>query len=298
MKLGLHTYSLYLHGIGQDWAGFKLPWPRQISTFELFDLGIELGLEGFHLDDGCLETLERPFLLEVAAAAQERGLYLEYNMSLDISGQGIGKHHDIFGAIEICRALGADLLKVSMDLKRPRPVSASRFHPDVIRRMKEVISLLKRAAPLAKQAGVRIALENHCDIFSQELIWLLDRVGEPGVGACFDTVNCFHITEDPRGAAEAIIPRAFTNHFRDNRIVFNRDGFSSKGCALGEGDIDLKYCYELLRDNPFCRRINIETDMGFNVDDMDTALRLELNTIKRCIKYCREVLCIGSEAKA
>ncbi len=40
MRLGMHTYSLYLHGIGQAWAGFKLPWERQLSTFELFDLGI------------------------------------------------------------------------------------------------------------------------------------------------------------------------------------------------------------------------------------------------------------------
>jgi hypothetical protein len=29
MKLGLHTYSLNLHGIGQAWAGFNWPWPRQ-----------------------------------------------------------------------------------------------------------------------------------------------------------------------------------------------------------------------------------------------------------------------------
>jgi hypothetical protein len=27
MKPALRTYSLNLHGIGQDWAGFKWPWP-------------------------------------------------------------------------------------------------------------------------------------------------------------------------------------------------------------------------------------------------------------------------------
>jgi hypothetical protein len=44
MLLGLHTYSLYLHGIGQAWAGFKLPWERQLTTFQLFDLDVELRL--------------------------------------------------------------------------------------------------------------------------------------------------------------------------------------------------------------------------------------------------------------
>ncbi len=32
MKLGLHTYSLNLHGIGQDWAGFKWPWPKVLCN--------------------------------------------------------------------------------------------------------------------------------------------------------------------------------------------------------------------------------------------------------------------------
>ena len=78
MRLGLHTYSLYLHGIGQDWAGFELPWERQLSTFELFDLGKELGLDGFHLDDCVLERLDPAYLTEVGAAAREKSLYLEY----------------------------------------------------------------------------------------------------------------------------------------------------------------------------------------------------------------------------
>ena len=51
MLLGLHTYSFYIHGVGQAWADFKLPWPRQMNTFELFDEAVRLGLDGLHLDD-------------------------------------------------------------------------------------------------------------------------------------------------------------------------------------------------------------------------------------------------------
>ena len=74
MLLGLHTYSLYLHGIGQAWADFKLPWARQLTTFDLFELTVELGLDGLHLDDGVLETLDTAYLQEVGAAAVERSL--------------------------------------------------------------------------------------------------------------------------------------------------------------------------------------------------------------------------------
>ena len=124
MLLGLHTYSLYLHGIGQAWADFKLPWPRQLSTFELLDQAVDWGLDGLHLDDGVLENLEPAYLKEVSAAAQDRDLYLEYNFSMDIGNQGIGIQHDLAEEIATAQALGADIVKVSMDLIRPRPVAA------------------------------------------------------------------------------------------------------------------------------------------------------------------------------
>ncbi len=143
MLLGLHTYSFYLHGIGQAWADFKLPWPRQMSTFDLFDEAVCLGLDGLHLDDGVLETLDVSYLKEVNAAAREHGLYLEYNFSMDMGGMGIGIQHDLDEAITTAASLGADIVKVSMDLIRPRPVSASRFHPEVMAQMKSFGSLLK-----------------------------------------------------------------------------------------------------------------------------------------------------------
>jgi sugar phosphate isomerase/epimerase len=225
MLLGLHTYSLYLHGIGQAWADFKLPWPRQLATFALFDLAVDLGLDGLHLDDGVLEHLDGSYLREVNAAAREHGLYLEYNFSMDLGGMGIGIQHDLDEAIATAKDLGADIVKVSMDLKRPRPVSASRFHPDVMGQMKSFAARLKAAAPAAEEAGIKIAVENHCDSFSEEILWLLDRVDHSAVGACIDTVNALMVMEDPMQAIENLAPRAFTNHFRDDRIEFQRYGF-------------------------------------------------------------------------
>jgi hypothetical protein len=148
MLLGLHTYSLYLHGIGQAWAGFKLPWPRQLTTFELFDRAVRWGLDGLHLDDGVLENLA---------------------------------------------------------------------------------------------------------------------------------------------------PRSFTNHFRDDRIEFERHGFKLTGTAVGDGDIDIKRAYEIIKTKSSMNRINIETEMEIPLDDMETALRMEKEIVERSIKYCREVLGIRKD---
>jgi sugar phosphate isomerase/epimerase len=295
MLLGLHTYSLYLHGVGQAWADFKLPWPRQLTTFELFDEAVHLGLDGLHIDDGVLESLDPAYLQEVNAAAGERDLYLEYNFSMDMGGMGIGIQHDLDEAIATAAALGADIVKVSMDLKRPRPVSASRFHPEVMEQMKSFATRLKASAPAAKDAGIRIAVENHCDSFSEEILWLLDLVDHPAVGACIDTVNALMVMEDPMQAIENLSPRAFTNHFRDDRIEFQRYGFKLTGAAVGEGDIDMKRAYDIIKNHSGMRRINIETEMEIPLDDMNQALRIEKETITRSIRYCREVLGIKKE---
>jgi len=295
MLLGLHTYSLYLHGIGQAWAGFELPWPRQLSTFELFDLAKRLGLDGLHLDDGVLETLAPGFLNEVGSAAAERGLYLEYNFSMDFGRQGIGIQHDLLEAIDTAAHLGADVVKVGMDMVRPHPVAASRFHPAVVAQMTAFGEQLKAAVPAARDAGVKIAVENHCDSFSAEILWLLDRVDDPIVGACIDTVNALMVMEDPMQAIENLAPRAYTNHFRDDRIVFQRYGFTLTGTAVGDGDIDMRRAYELIRDAGLTDRINIETEMDIPLDDMQAALRSEMETVERSIRYCREVLGIGRE---
>lgn len=295
MLLGLHTYSLYLHGIGQAWADFKLPWPRQLTTFELFDEVVHLGLDGLHLDDGVLENLDTAFLKEVNAAAVERGLYLEYNFSMDMGGMGIGIQHDLDAAIATATALGADIVKVSMDLKRPRPVSASRFHPDVMAQMKSFAARLKASAPAAEDAGIRIAVENHCDSFSEEILWLLDLVDHPAVGACIDTVNALMVMEDPMQAIENLAPRAFTNHFRDDRIEFQRYGFKLTGTAVGDGDIDMQRAYDIIKNRSGMRRINIETEMEIPLDNMQKALQMEKDTIERSIRYCRKVLGIRRE---
>ncbi|MBL6992707.1 sugar phosphate isomerase/epimerase family protein [Desulfobacula sp.] len=295
MLLGLHTYSLYLHGIGQAWAGFKLPWERQLSTFQLFDLGIELGLDGFHLDDGVLENLEPSFLREVGISAKEKNLYLEYNMSLDLGHFGIGIQHNLEDGLNTAHLLGADVVKVSMDLPRPRPRAGSRFHPKVMPYLQETIQILKKAAPMAEAYGIRLALENHCDSFSQEILWVLKEVNHTFVGACIDTVNAWHIAEDPMKAIENLAPVAFTNHFRDDRIEFCRDGFKVSGVAVGDGDIDMQKAYELIKNNSPTNRINIETEMGISLEDMETALQLEIETIKKSIHFCRTMLNIGKD---
>ena len=291
MLLGLHTYSFHLHGMGQNWGGFEHNLPTVMDVFQLMDFAVDKGLDGLHITAADCESTDEDRLREIRNAARERNLYLEYNFSMD-EAYDSRLTNTLAEAIAIAHTLGADIAKVSMDLKRPRPVGASRFHPEVMEQLRNFSELLKVAAPKAEAAGVKIAVENHTDAFSTEILWLLDQVSHPFVGACVDTANGLHVTEDPMVAVENLAPRAFTNHFRDNRILIQHDGFRLTGAAVGEGDLDMKRAYEVIRDQSSMNRINIELDMDAVSDNPAEARRHEREAVERSIRYCREVLAI------
>ena len=293
MRLGMHTYSLYHHGIAEDWAGFRLPWPGQMDIWQLMDYMVELGLEGIHLDDKAFDATAEAYFSRVRDYARARNLYLEYNFALPSKKYDSSVQHEIEQGIGIARAIGADVAKIGMNLSRPQPVAASKFHPQVIAQLEGVVKKLKKAASLAEQSGVKLAVENHTDAFSEEVIWVLDRVNHPFVGACIDTVNGLHVTENPITAVENLAPRAFTNHFRDNKIIIKPYGFEMTGAAVGEGDLDMQRAYELIHRNPDVNRINIELDLQCPLDNMQEALRIEREALQRSIRYCREILGIG-----
>jgi len=159
--------------------------------------------------------------------------------------------------------------------------------------LEETVKRLKAAAPVAEDLGIRLALENHCDSFSEEILWVLKEADHPFAGACIDTMNAWHIAEDPMTAIENLAPVAFTNHFRDDRIEFRRDGFRVRGVAVGDGDIDMKKACEIIKTKSLTNRINIETEMGFSLENREEALRLEIAAIKKSIHYCRTVLNIN-----
>ena len=289
MRLGMHTYSLYHHGVAEDWAGFRLPWPRQMDIWQLMDYMVELGLEGLHLDDKAFDALDADHFSRVRDYARARNLYLEYNFALPSKKYDSSVQHGIEEGIGIARAIGADVAKIGMNLSRPHPVAASKFHPEVMQQLEGVVQKLKHAASNAEKSGVKLAVENHTDAFSEEVIWVLDQVNHPFVGACIDTVNGLHVTENPMTAVENLSPRAFTNHFRDNKIIIKPYGFNLTGAAVGEGDLDMQRAYELIQKNPDVNRINIELDLRCPLDDMQEALRIEREALQKSVRYCRKL---------
>ena len=292
IKLGMHTYTLHLWGFGQNWGIVAEPRPKAFSLFQLMDKAVEWGLDGLHLTGCDLESKDERRLKEVREASVERGLYLEYNFSLNEEFDP-RLTDTIEDGIRIAEKLGADIGKVSLDIRRPRPLYGSCFHPDVMRQLADVYDQIKAALPLAEKTGVKLALENHTETYADEILWLIDRVSHPLVGACVDTVNSMAVLESPVEAVEKLAPHAFVNHFCDHKLDRDQFGVRFHGVALGDGDIDCVKVYNTINKVSPTDRITFEIEWDMGDDTLEVARQKEMEACLKSIKYAREVLGIG-----
>jgi len=292
MKLGLHTYTLHLWGLGQNWGIQADPRPKEMNLIQLMDRAVEWGLDGLHITGCDLESKDDNRLQAVREAAEIRGLYLEYNFSLDEEFDP-RLTDTIAQGILIAEKIGADLAKLSLDIRRPRPLYGSCFHPQVMRQLCDVYDEVTAAVPLLEKTGIKLALENHTETFADEILWLIHRIDHPLVGACVDTVNSMGVLENPETAVEKLAPYAFSNHFCDHKLDRDQFGIRFHGVALGDGDIDCFKTYKTIRDNSPTDRITFEIEWDMGEDALEVAREKEMDACIRSIKYAREILGIG-----
>src|SRR5688572_26313616 len=110
------------------------------------------------------------------------------------------------------RAVGARLCRMHLSSIR----CGDRAAPECagVGTLEGVKKRLKEAAARAGDWGLRLAIEDHQDFTSQELLELCDHAGG-NVGVCFDCGNALSVGEDPVEFAKAIKGRTFHIHLKD-----------------------------------------------------------------------------------
>ena len=106
---------------------------------------------------------------------------------------------------------------------------------------------LQLAEPVARKHRVRLAVENHKDLRSQELLAILQRLGSQQVGVCVDTGNSIALLEDPLETVEALAPLAAAVHLKDMDVREHPAGFLLAEVPLGEGILDMPRIVAVLR---------------------------------------------------
>jgi 3-oxoisoapionate decarboxylase len=162
--------------------------------------------------------------------------------------------NDVRASMVAARAVGAPLCRMHLS-----PIlCGDRAAPgcDWASTVRNAKSRLKDAAFQAADFGLRLAIENHQDFTSRELLELCEASGK-NVGVCFDCGNALSVGEDPIAFATAIRRRTFHIHLKDYRAQFTDEGYRLIRCPIGGGAMNFKEIFRIL-DGPDAPAATIE----------------------------------------
>ena len=116
LKLGMHTYTLHLNGMGESWGNGKgHTYEKAIDLFKAMDLAVEWGLDGLHITLIDVEDTREEHMEKIRREAEKRDLYLELNIFMNHPSDPRA-NATLKDALLIADAIGAELVKVSIDI--------------------------------------------------------------------------------------------------------------------------------------------------------------------------------------
>jgi 3-oxoisoapionate decarboxylase len=209
-----------------------------------------LGAGGAQLTLGIRDETEATRL---RARAEKYGMYLEGIVRLPREKSQLER----FSAeLRMAQACGA--LVVRTTLMAGRRYEVFTRMEDFRRSLAEARASLVRARPVVERHKIKLAVENHKDLRSSELVELLRSINSPQIGACVDTGNSIALLETPLETVEALAPLAFTVHLKDMGVEEYHDGFRLAEMPLGTGFLPLARIADLLAKSGPGIRFNLE----------------------------------------
>lgn len=239
MLLGLETFSYHLAFAYQ-----------KMNIFDFIRRTAELGLDGVEINvEGAalahLGSADPGFLHDIRAMTDELGMFVELD-TCDTNPQNLTR------ALKICRALGADRMRVY-----------SSVGGDVQAELKQAAEDFRQVVGLCADYGVKIAYENHEYETSHDVLQVVRQVNSEYVGTHVDTGNSMMVWEDPIAAITNMAPYAVSTHFKDHMVIMVNDQPMIVGVPLGKGSIDCAECFRILAEQSPLKRINIEVCYGY-----------------------------------
>ena len=194
-------------------------------------------------------------------------------------GQNWTAYEEMIAGIPNAKAIGADVMRVvgSSLMFRHEP-----HGPQI----EALVEMFKKAVEVAKDAGVRLAVENHIDFTSDEILQLLTEVDSEYFGLNFDTGNFLRLLDDPIKGMEKLAPYVLATHVKDlmpDKTARPTDWHFFAGVPVGQGLIDNQTLAQLLQKAGFKGFLAVEIDHPHTdwTGCEDEAVALSIKELKR-----------------
>lgn len=178
--------------------------------------------------------------------------------------------------------LGSPILRTYIGFN-PREVE------DVQKEVDYALAQLDQVKPRAEEYNIKIAIENHCDLKTEELLDLVQQANSPYVGVCVDLGNFMIHLENPTESVKLLAPYIYSTHFKDYASEMMNWGFKTFGVPLGKGSIDLKAIVDILINESKLDRIMLELPVEKEATEAAT-LKKEDDCVAESVAYARNIL--------
>lgn len=248
LPAGLCIYG-FTWACGLAWAGTPKVNPTPLTARQVIDIAAESGLSSVEMPPAMLG--ESPEELDsLRAYAEDRGLGF-------IVAGGCITVEELRRGIQVAARLGAPTLRCTLS----RVLCGDRrgFPGGWRSHVQECIRAIEKVLPEAERARVAIAVENHQDADSEDLLDICRRFESRYVGVTLDCGNPLAVMEEPVAFAARIAPYLRHAHAKDYEVHAAPNGYRLVRCALGAGVVDFPALFRLFdaQEWPITRHIEM-----------------------------------------
>ena len=215
--------------------------PTPLSLEGLMDTAHELGLQAIETPLSAA-AIAAPEALRDALQARDLRLVPDFLTVLDVDVEEFQRF------LQAANILGAKVVRMTLShlLCGDRRAFEGGWDAHLVALAKRLNELL----PYAADAGIAIAVENHQDATSHDLLRLAEMTDHhPAYGVTLDTGNPLAVGEGPIEFAERIAHLIRHVHLKDYTMHFAPEGYRLVRCATGDGVVDFPAILRIINSN-------------------------------------------------
>lgn len=257
LKVGIDNYS-YHRFFGEVYPQQESP-DKQMTTGDFLKRAKELGVDGVSLESCFIKSFDPGYLAELKNTLDGYGFDRVWAWGHPDGLEG-GKNDamlpDMIEHISYAKAIGAEVMRVVGSSL------AFRFEPHGPQ-LEKLTKMFKEAVKVAEEMNIKMAVENHFDFDSDELLALIEDVGSPYFGLTFDTGNFTRLLDEPVKAMEKLGKYVFATHVKDVKITPNTpadEWFFFSSVPVGDGYINIPKIAKMLKKLDYQGLLAVELD--------------------------------------
>jgi sugar phosphate isomerase/epimerase len=194
-------------------------------------------------------------------------------------GKNIDAHKSVLHYLLLAAKVGATQMRIVLGNQK-------NFADSIPERSAILQPLIREAATVATDLGLRLSIENHADFPVMRLMELIDSVGIPALGLCFDTGNACRVGDNQLELLRQLdLARVFMIQLKETLCLPGHEEPTGwwPTVPYGTGDTHADGCLAVLRERDFANPVVIE------LSNLYTGLE-EITVARQALAFTRDFL--------